>query len=119
MTVTTDIEARRAALDWRAIEQSLWEWGYAKTPPVLTPAECTELIALYADDRRFRSRVEMARYKFGVGDYQYFDAPRSDEHTSELQSQSNIVCRLLLEKNITVTVLLGHRPFEPDRKAVS
>src|SRR2546430_5677274 len=28
-----------------------------------------------------------------VGEY-----PRSEEHTSELQSQSNLVCRLLLEK---------------------
>src|SRR2546430_13649775 len=27
---------------------------------------------------------------------------RSEEHTSELQSQSNIVCRLLLEKKIHV-----------------
>src|SRR5256886_1459935 len=27
-----------------------------------------------------------------------FAAPRSEEHTSELQSQSNLVCRLLLEK---------------------
>src|SRR2546430_10678021 len=27
-----------------------------------------------------------------------FCAPRSEEHTSELQSQSNLVCRLLLEK---------------------
>src|SRR3989475_7820050 len=26
------------------------------------------------------------------------DRPRSEEHTSELQSQSNLVCRLLLEK---------------------
>src|SRR2546427_7786557 len=26
------------------------------------------------------------------------DDPRSEEHTSELQSQSNLVCRLLLEK---------------------
>src|SRR2546430_15070807 len=26
------------------------------------------------------------------------DTPRSEEHTSELQSQSNLVCRLLLEK---------------------
>src|SRR2546430_7421785 len=26
------------------------------------------------------------------------DAERSEEHTSELQSQSNLVCRLLLEK---------------------
>src|SRR2546430_9423166 len=27
-----------------------------------------------------------------------FSAARSEEHTSELQSQSNLVCRLLLEK---------------------
>src|SRR2546430_4432292 len=27
-----------------------------------------------------------------------FDVSRSEEHTSELQSQSNLVCRLLLEK---------------------
>src|SRR2546430_5596452 len=27
--------------------------------------------------------------------------PRSEEHTSELQSQSNLVCRLLLEKKIS------------------
>src|SRR2546430_7622480 len=26
------------------------------------------------------------------------NGPRSEEHTSELQSQSNLVCRLLLEK---------------------
>src|SRR5688572_11396508 len=28
------------------------------------------------------------------------EVPRSEEHTSELQSQSNLVCRLLLEKKI-------------------
>src|SRR5256886_11918487 len=31
-----------------------------------------------------------------------FVAIRSEEHTSELQSQSNIVCRLLIEKNIRI-----------------
>src|SRR2546430_9167007 len=30
------------------------------------------------------------------------DFPRSEEHTSELQSQSNLVCRLLLEKKISI-----------------
>src|SRR5256886_5642524 len=29
----------------------------------------------------------------------HITAKRSEEHTSELQSQSNLVCRLLLEKN--------------------
>src|SRR2546430_13596649 len=31
-------------------------------------------------------------------DYTTFRYRRSEEHTSELQSQSNLVCRLLLEK---------------------
>src|SRR2546430_7784113 len=31
---------------------------------------------------------------------------RSEEHTSELQSQSNLVCRLLLEKKKTTSMLL-------------
>src|SRR2546427_8390860 len=30
--------------------------------------------------------------------------PRSEEHTSELQSQSNLVCRLLLEKKMPQTI---------------
>src|SRR2546430_10221719 len=32
-------------------------------------------------------------------------APRSEEHTSELQSQSNLVCRLLLEKKKRIPTL--------------
>src|SRR2546430_4802314 len=47
---------------------------------------------------------------------------RSEEHTSELQSQSNLVCRLLLEKKIhEQCALLSHRQFacrrpSPDRR---
>src|SRR5688572_32653640 len=33
---------------------------------------------------------------------------RSEEHTSELQSQSNLVCRLLLEKNNNVYIFSLH-----------
>src|SRR2546430_12422240 len=35
---------------------------------------------------------------------------RSEEHTSELQSQSNLVCRLLLEKKKTTTRPPSHNP---------
>jgi hypothetical protein len=66
---------RLEALDWRAIEQLLGRLGYARTTPVLTPDECTDLIAMYGESERFRSRVDMARFRFGVGDYQYFAAP--------------------------------------------
>src|SRR2546427_4019867 len=34
----------------------------------------------------------------GVSESAVMRRPRSEEHTSELQSQSNLVCRLLLEK---------------------
>ena len=69
------VAARLEGLDWGAVERSLWEWGYARTPAVLTPAECAELVAMYPDDTRFRSRVDMERFRFGVGDYKYFAAP--------------------------------------------
>jgi len=69
------IRNRLESLDWQAIEQSLWERGYAKTPPILTPDECAALVALYKDDINFRSRIDMERYRFGVGEYKYFADP--------------------------------------------
>src|SRR2546427_1683260 len=45
--------------------------------------------------RRPRRLRRPARARSRRGDRRH---PRSEEHTSELQSQSNLVCRLLLEK---------------------
>src|SRR2546430_8813864 len=36
---------------------------------------------------------------------------RSEEHTSELQSQSNLVCRLLLEKKKRLLAILNRGPI--------
>jgi len=71
----SSVAARLAGLDWDRIESELWARGYAETDPVLTPEECGELVALYADDRRFRHRVDMGRHRFGEGDYKYLAAP--------------------------------------------
>src|SRR2546430_7063593 len=44
--------------------------------------------------------------------------PRSEEHTSELQSQSNLVCRLLLEKKKNYLRLLDyHKAVQNHHKA--
>src|SRR2546430_10012311 len=43
---------------------------------------------------------------------------RSEEHTSELQSQSNLVCRLLLEKKNTKATSSGH-PTPPHSAQLS
>ena len=75
LTRPLSITERLARLDWEAIERSLWDWGWAKTPAILTPEECAELVGLYPDGRRFRSRVDMARFRFGFGEYKYFAEP--------------------------------------------
>ena len=69
------ITQRIDTLDWKAAAQSLSERGYAVTSPILSAAECAALVALYGDERRFRSQVVMERYRFGIGDYKYFANP--------------------------------------------
>ena len=78
MSPRSSVAARLAGLDWAALEAQLDERGYARTPPILVPEECRALVALYGDARRFRSRVDMARYRFGEGEYQYFASPLPD-----------------------------------------
>ena len=75
MTAAKPIRERLGALDWRGIERSLDTLGYAQTPPLLDVRECRALISLYDEDERFRSRIEMERYRFGLGDYAYFAHP--------------------------------------------
>jgi uncharacterized protein len=69
------VAVRVAALDWPRIERDLDERGHAATGPLLTAAECHGLIAIYSDEARFRSRVDMARHRFGEGEYKYFAEP--------------------------------------------
>jgi hypothetical protein len=57
------------------LEAGLWERGWASIPDVLTAEECNGLIRAYGDDSLFRSRVDMERHRFGVGDYKYFARP--------------------------------------------
>lgn len=75
MTATPAVAERLALLDWDAIGRALDERGHATTGPLLTPAECAALRGLYDEDARFRSTVDMERYRFGAGQYRYFAAP--------------------------------------------
>ena len=66
------------ALDWVALAAEVDASGSAQTAPVLTPDECREIAALYDDADRFRSTIDMARFRFGSGQYRYFDRPVPD-----------------------------------------
>src|SRR5688572_31690892 len=55
------------------------------------------VVSICAEIARELRRLDVAMFTFAVAQ-RIFRQIRSEEHTSELQSQSNLVCRLLLEK---------------------
>jgi hypothetical protein len=66
------------AIDWQRVEIELDERGYATVPDLLPARECAALVALYARDEAFRSRVVMQRHAFGRGEYKYLRYPLPD-----------------------------------------
>jgi hypothetical protein len=62
-------------LDWAATFTELDTVGAALTGAVLYRDECAALAGLYDDDSSFRATIDMARYRFGAGQYRYFAAP--------------------------------------------
>ena len=75
MLSTTNIAQRVHELDWSRIYRDLDERGHAKTPRILSEAECEELKSLFGEKERFRSVIDMRRVRFGSGVYKYFDNP--------------------------------------------
>src|SRR5208283_4308564 len=73
--LNSSIKARVAGLDWAKLTRDLDDAGYALTGTMLIPDECAALIALYPQRERFRSRVDMTRLRYGVGEYKYFARP--------------------------------------------
>jgi hypothetical protein len=75
MSIDESIAQRMETLDWVRIEHDLDELGYAVTPRLLRADECDELAGLFSEDERFRSTIDMRRYRFGSGVYRYFEYP--------------------------------------------
>jgi uncharacterized protein len=73
--LTSGLAARLRRVPWDEVEATLAERPYARLGRLLTPAECRGLVALYPDERLFRSRVDMERHHFGRGEYKYFARP--------------------------------------------
>src|SRR2546430_17541080 len=68
-------------------------------PPEISPLSLPDPLPIWSrSPPRPGPRGRHAGERAGRADARSPDAPRSEEHTSELQSQSNLVCRLLLEK---------------------
>ncbi|WP_437397906.1 2OG-Fe(II) oxygenase [Flagellimonas lutimaris] len=61
--------------DWQKIAESMHQNGYATIPRLLSDEQCENLKAQYSDEDPYRKTVVMERYRFGLGEYKYFDYP--------------------------------------------
>src|SRR5690349_23738148 len=64
----------------------------------------------------FFAAIVVIAAQVGYGNYRLSSTARSEEHTSELQSRRDLVCRLLLEKKNKSTLIhtSNSNTFDPD-----
>ncbi|MFS0555368.1 2OG-Fe(II) oxygenase [Brevibacillus sp. 179-C9.3 HS] len=100
---------RIAALDWNSLHQELDEQGYAVFPSLLSSSACEEIIETYGQDHFFRNTIQMARYRFGEGEYRYYQAPLP----SVLQELREGFYPMLAQTANRWLELLGQEPIYP------
>ncbi|WP_445721646.1 2OG-Fe(II) oxygenase [Flavobacterium sp.] len=70
-----NLKTKLATIDWQSVSESMNEKGYAIIPKILSDEQCNELIKEYNNKNLYRKTVAMERYRFGLGEYKYFDYP--------------------------------------------
>lgn len=69
------IQEKIETINWQSITEEMHKKGYAILPKLISDKKCKSLINLYDDPIGYRKTVVMERYRFGLGEYKYFDYP--------------------------------------------
>jgi hypothetical protein len=69
------IKERIADKNWNTINTQLHDQGFVIVKNMLNKKECDTLIADYNAHNRYRKIINMQRYRFGIGEYKYFQYP--------------------------------------------
>jgi hypothetical protein len=64
-----------STIDWSAASVSLNNQGYGLISGLLRKEECETLIGMYKNPALYRNIINMQRYRFGKGEYKYFNYP--------------------------------------------
>lgn len=72
------ISERLQAIDWDQLAGTMHQKGYGILSDIVPEAICNALIDQYAEPGLYRKTVVMERYRFGKGEYKYFDYPLPD-----------------------------------------
>ena len=69
------LEQKLASLDWANISANMNQKGYALLPKILPDEYCSGMIRDYENPSLYRKTIQMERFRFGSGEYKYFDYP--------------------------------------------
>lgn len=70
-----NIKEKIASVDWKFLTEEMNDKGYVIIPNLLSELQCDDLIQNYDNPNGYRKTVIMERYRFGLGEYKYFDYP--------------------------------------------
>jgi hypothetical protein len=72
------ISANLDTVDWQNVSENMNETGYALLQKIVPPEACNQLIDQYHSPQFYRKTIVMERYRFGLGEYKYFQYPLPD-----------------------------------------
>ncbi|MGM1430105.1 2OG-Fe(II) oxygenase [Sphingobacterium lactis] len=72
------IKQKLQETDWEIVANEMHQNGFAILPNLLSDQQCEALKAEYNNPTAYRKTVVMERYRFGLGEYKYFNYPLPD-----------------------------------------
>jgi hypothetical protein len=73
--IIMNIQQRIETLDWKRMAANMNDKGYSCARQILTDAECEGFIRQYNNEALYRKTINMERYRFGLGEYKYYQYP--------------------------------------------
>jgi hypothetical protein len=78
LSISEIIQEKISGTDWQSATKKMNEKGYALVTQFLPVQYCEELIDKYDSSALYRKTITMDRYRFGLGEYKYFNYPLPD-----------------------------------------
>lgn len=72
------IKQKLQEIDWEIVADEMHQNGYSILSNLLSEQQCEALKAAYTNPTAYRKTVVMERYRFGLGEYKYFNYPLPD-----------------------------------------
>ncbi|MEP7371927.1 MAG: 2OG-Fe(II) oxygenase [Chitinophagaceae bacterium] len=70
-----NIQSKLSGIDWTGVAEEMNEKGYSLVSKMISAEQCGQLINNYNNSGSYRKTIIMERYRFGLGEYKYFNYP--------------------------------------------